>query len=129
VDGELSGNFRYFANYSFLHRKNRSDDTRDKDQPEHIMSLGLRYNNGRIVANLTGKYESSAESSRGPYPTTRNKDYFNLNANVGYIFKYMNLENKVYIDFRNILDDEWREHYAYDEYGTTVLMGYTVKFR
>jgi len=126
--GKITSNLRYFANYAFQYRENRTEDERDKGKPQHISSFGLRYDDGRIQANLTGKSESLAESSQGPYPTTRNKDYFRLNANIGYLFKYRGIENKIYINFRNITDDEWQEHSAYTEYGSTILMGYSAKF-
>jgi len=134
--GQLMKNLAYFVNYCLTHTSNVTEQVRGMKgplsfgEPRHNGAMGLRYNDGRYVANATGKYVSAYESTRflkgkRPNPVTVG-DYFRLNANFGYIFKYRSLRSELYVDLQNILNKRYETVVGWPDPGFQAIIGLKV---
>jgi len=128
--GQLAESLTYFVNYCMTYARDVTNGARDKREPLHNGAIGLRYNDGKYAANITGKYVSAYEDTRflkgkSPEPVEVG-DYFKLNANFGYIFQYRSLETKLYVDLQNILNEEYETCVGWPDPGFQVILGFKV---
>jgi len=93
-------------NYSFLYPRDESTGEPIPSKPKHMANMGMEYTTSfGIKANLKGKYVRYYVGQA----STLNREYFVLDARVGYEFKvYQSMNGEAFLSLSNALNREYQ---------------------